>query len=559
MWRIYLALVFFAAVFGTALALYTLLHRETPGAGPLALMLLGAAMWSTTDGLSMANLGASGTLFWAKLGLAITAVVPLAWFLTAVEYTGYDRSITSRHLLGLLVEPIAFSGLIWTTGSHDLVWSNPQLASLGPYTTITATRGLAYWGHVVYSYALIALGALLLVRVILRANDLYRAQSTALLLAIVIPLVANTALLFGITPAGIDVTSVAFVASGAVVTVAIFRRQLLSVAAGTREIGRDELVDQLYDPVFIVDNNGVVNDCNPAGTDLVGTSFDNTVGESLVDLLPDLNAVFPTENTSDHHAVTIEHNGSVRTYDCRTTPLDSPFGERSGTIVSLRDVTEQTRREQQLDVLNRLLRHNIRNEMNVIRGQAELLGEAVETNALESRVERIVETVDTVTERSDKVGTLTRAFDDDPTSIDLGVILRDAIGSVTTEYPAATIDLEGDPNQRVKGAASLGVAFEELLTNAVEHNDSDQPQVTVTVAADPETTADVTVRISDNGPGIDRQERAVIERGQETALEHGSGIGLWLVAWIVRTYGGTMSFADAEGGTTVVIQLPSDA
>ncbi|QGN06784.1 PAS domain-containing protein [Halorhabdus sp. CBA1104] len=556
MWRLYLAVVFFAAVFGTALSLYTLLHQETPGAGPLALLLLGAAMWATTDGLSLATFGASETLFWAKLGLAITAVVPLAWLLTAVEYTGYDRVLTSRHLLGLLVEPLVFTGLVWTTGSHGLVWSNLQPTAIGPYTTVVATRGLAYWGHVVYSYGLIALGALLLVRVILRANELYRTQSTALLVAIVIPLVANTAALFGLSPDGIDMTSIAFVASGTVITAAILRRQLLSVAAGTREIGRDEIVDQLDDAVFILDSNGVVNDCNPAGATLVDETTDRVVGQSLVDLLPALSSVFPIEDIPDNQIVTIERSGSVRTYDCRLSPLDSPFGERSGTIVSVRDVTEQTRREQQLDVLNRLLRHNIRNEMNVVRGQAELLRESIETESQHSRVDRIVETVDTVTERSNKVGTLTRAFEDEPASIDLEAVLRDAIGAVTAKYPAATIALDGDPDHCVEGAASLGVAFEELLHNAVEHNDSDHPQVTVTVTAAPPSGADVTVRISDNGPGINRQERAVIERGRETALEHGSGIGLWLVAWIVRTYGGTLSFAEADVGTTVVVQLP---
>ncbi|MFB6128480.1 MAG: hypothetical protein ABEJ47_01835 [Halorhabdus sp.] len=59
-----------------------------------------------------------------------------------------------------------------------------------------------------------------------------------------------------------------------------------------------------------------------------------------------------------------------------------------------------------------------------------------------------------------------------------------------------------------------------------------------------------------NGTRIGEQERTVIEEGRETPLEHSSGLGLWLVAWIVRTAGGTIRFETADTGITVVVQLP---
>ncbi|MFB6128481.1 MAG: histidine kinase N-terminal 7TM domain-containing protein [Halorhabdus sp.] len=69
---IYLSLVLFAGIFGTGVAMYALLHRDTPGSGPLALLLLAAAMWSVTEGLSLAADGTAGTVFWAKLRLSIS-------------------------------------------------------------------------------------------------------------------------------------------------------------------------------------------------------------------------------------------------------------------------------------------------------------------------------------------------------------------------------------------------------------------------------------------------------------------------------------------------------
>lgn len=552
MWRIYLAVALLAGIVGTALSLYALLDRETAGAAPLSLFVLAAAMWSITEGLSLANDTVAGTVFWARLGLSITTIVPLAWLLIAVEYTGHDRELDGHHLLALLVEPIAFVALVWTNAGHGLVWADVDVVVLGEYAGATVARAPALWAHVVYSYLLIAAGAFLLVRVLVRADDPYRAQTTALLGAIAAPSLVYALVLFGLTPPGVDPTGIAFVGSGAVIAVAILRRQLLAVAVGTREIGREAIVTELDDPVLIVDAERAIVDHNRAAGDLLDVSDGGAFGRPLREVAPTLAKVLPEDDRSLQRVTRIEHDGSVREYDLRVTPLERPFGAAGGLLVSLRDVTERARREQQLDVLNRLLRHNIRNEMNVVRGHAELLGESLSDPDSRERIDRILGTVDTVAERSEKVGRLTRAFEAETTAIDLEVVLRDAIASVSRAYPEATIELEGDAAVEVTGALSLGVAFEELLENAVEHG-GDPASVVVSVR--PTSTDVVTVRVSDDGPGIDQQERAVIERGRETALEHGSGVGLWLVAWLVRTHGGTIDF-EVDDGTTVIVRLP---
>ncbi|CCQ32472.1 two-component system OmpR family sensor histidine kinase TctE protein [Halorhabdus tiamatea SARL4B] len=553
----YLGLVLFAGILGTAVAMYALLHRDTPGSGPLALLLLAAAMWSFTEGLTLAADGRTTTAFWAKLRLSISTIVPLAWLLLTVEYTGRDRHLTSGHLLGLLVEPIAFITLVWTNATHGLVWESTALVFVGGESGVVATRGLAFWAHVSYSYLLVALGAFLLVRLSLRTDRLFRTQSTALLAAITIPLAANAAFLFGFVPGGIDPTGVAFVATGAILTGAILRRQLLDVTAGTREYGRDEILAELEDLVFIVDEADVVVDCNRATVETLGTTTEDVIGQELDTVAPSLAETLPDDDRECHRVMALELDGSVRKFDVQQSLVERPFGEGATRLLSLRDVTDQTRREQQLDVLNRLLRHNLRNEMNVVRGHAELLAETVEDPDADRHFDRIFETVDTVTERSDKVGTLTRAFEGAETqSVDLELTLRDAIETVRTERPAASIklDLADARGLRIASGASVGLAFEELLTNAIEHNDDD-PTVWVTVETG-DSDAGVTVRISDDGPGIGDQERTVIEEGRETPLEHSSGIGLWLVAWIVRTIGGTIHFETDGDGTTVVVQLP---
>jgi signal transduction histidine kinase len=100
------------------------------------------------------------------------------------------------------------------------------------------------------------------------------------------------------------------------------------------------------------------------------------------------------------------------------------------------------------------------------------------------------------------------------------------------------------------------VALAELLENAVKHNPGSDPRVEATVREDGEW---IDVSITDDGPGIDELERRVVTAGDETALEHGSGLGLWLVNWIVTQYGGSFQIGPrADGnGTAATIRLPA--
>jgi signal transduction histidine kinase len=103
--------------------------------------------------------------------------------------------------------------------------------------------------------------------------------------------------------------------------------------------------------------------------------------------------------------------------------------------------------------------------------------------------------------------------------------------------------------------AVLAVVFENLIENAVEHNDADAPVVTVrSVDVDDGTVA---VEVEDNGPGVPDHELDVLDATEETALEHGSGLGLWIVKWGVASLGGTVAFDISDTGTTARVSLPA--
>jgi signal transduction histidine kinase len=120
-------------------------------------------------------------------------------------------------------------------------------------------------------------------------------------------------------------------------------------------------------------------------------------------------------------------------------------------------------------------------------------------------------------------------------------------------HPAATLTFEGPAEAWVQALPQIEQAFEELIDNACSYA-GEAPSVSVTVAVG-ET---VEVRIADDGPGIPESERAIVAAETlEEPLFHGSGLGLWLVSWLVTYSEGNVRIVDdGDEGTTVVVSLP---
>lgn len=214
------------------------------------------------------------------------------------------------------------------------------------------------------------------------------------------------------------------------------------------------------------------------------------------------------------------------------------------------------KREQRLSVLNRALRHNIRNDLNVIAGNLQLLEESADLSEAERELlSTAMEYADGVIGMAEKARHIERTLSNsqaEPT--DLRSVLEAVIDAIETEYPTAELSVTGEGWPTVWADTNLDLALRELATNAVVHQESDHPRVRFEVS----TTTGGPVRIEVRNPGepVPELDRHALQEGRETPLEHGSGFGLWLVKWVVEEANGRLYFPEADDECRIGLELP---
>jgi signal transduction histidine kinase len=213
---------------------------------------------------------------------------------------------------------------------------------------------------------------------------------------------------------------------------------------------------------------------------------------------------------------------------------------------------------QRLTVVNRVLRHDIRNSAAVIRGNANLLTN--ESADVMDKADTIKQRATYLVSLGDQARDIEQVLINQETkreSTDIVPIINECCTQVRDEYSSAEITTSLPSTLSVVTHQLISSALMNLLENAIEHNDKQTPRVIIdSTEVSHNGTEYVELRVTDNGPGIADSDIEVLNRGYETDLEHTDGLGLWLVNWIVADVNGKLEFESNEDeGTTVCVQL----
>jgi PAS domain S-box-containing protein len=227
--------------------------------------------------------------------------------------------------------------------------------------------------------------------------------------------------------------------------------------------------------------------------------------------------------------------------------------ERSDREADLRRVTEE------LTILNRVVRHDIRNDAALLIGELERAKTALgdEDGEVADRIGHALGDAEHVVDVTETVGDLVDVVtgeDAEPGTVDLVATLAREVERARSVHADATFDLDVRAEPIVTGNEMLSSVFRNLLNNAVDHNDADSPAVDVTVNVD---GAFAEVRVADDGPGIpDDRKTELFERGEQRLDSAGIGLGLYLVERLTTRFGGDVTVEDADsGGAAFVVRL----
>jgi PAS domain S-box-containing protein len=477
-------------------------------------------------------------------------------FFLGLAFTGRTRFVTRRNVflaslvpligVGLVLVNVEQSGLFWTV--EELTRDDMALIERN-YTSL-------YWLFWSYNVLLVVTGIGLLLRKAVGAHRQYRNQAVAIGAGSVVSLVIATLYVteqMPVFPAFVDLTPVGFALLGMLCGYAIYRFRLLDLAP----IARQTVWDEMGDAVVALDSENRVLDCNTAARELfeVDEEYVGIHAACFFDPVPEevLKQFEAVDDIDTQFATTID--GRERHFSLDISPIEGGPDTDDGRVIVIQDVTHMKRREEELDLLrqvqSRVLRHNIRNELTAIRGNAAQVAAEVDGTHGE-RLETVVSASEDLLSISRKTRLVEDVVDGDTeiTEYDLRSVSESAIESVQERYPELAATVEGPETCYVECVPNITVAIENIVENAAEHNDSSMPRALVRIDGDPPRLA-----ISDNGPGIPEEEITVLEQEEETALTHGSGIGLWLVKWVVERSSAELTFETDESGTTVILRF----
>jgi signal transduction histidine kinase len=557
-----IVLFFFPAIVSAGVALFAWQHRSSPGGKPLVIHGLGSAVWVLSYGAGTrlnSQLVVPGML--GVSWLAAT-VVTVSGMYVAAEYT--RRAWLKRPLvLGSIGGYLCLEALMIGLNPGDLFYTRaPTIVRDG-----LPVYEFGVWWTVHLLVVFVAATAMLgmVFEVYLRERGTYRQQARIVLGGIVIIYLSAVVevaglepypdLLYNATMAGSTVLSITFLW-------VLFYADFLDVTP----LGRKMLLEDIDDAAVVLDNRDRLVYANRAAQDLFGTGpeyagmpadefFDtdgNKLSEQLTGMANGKTEIAITADDENRYfslsASTVGTNEQRRAFVLHETTAERTYRMR---------VEEQ---RDNLDTLNQVLRHDIRNDLTVIKLYIDLLDGECETeeqqqyiNTIDESADHAVELTQTARELSDVM--LSASAESE--QIELQSILEHEVSEVRASYPGATLEF-GTPVPSVTLPANEMVAsvFRNLLKNAIQHNDKEAPEVTVSATEHAET---VTVRIADNGPGIPNgQKETVFGEGEQGLDSAGTGIGLHLVSRIVDTHGGAVWVADNEPeGTVFAVNLPT--
>ena len=577
-YALYLSSLIVSVVVAAALVFYFWRRRSMTGAVPAAWVMMATAIFSLGYVLQLISNELSGQILATDIQYVGIAALPVAWFAFSLRYTDHDKWLTSRNLLLLAIIPSVTVVLAWTNSFHSLMWQGRHLESSGPFVIIAKTYGPWFWVHTLYSYVLIILGMLVLVQRLFRPPRLYREQSIALLISVVVPLGWNVVYVFNLAPVyRIDLTPSAFTISGLAMAWGLFRLRLFDIIP----MARDAVIENISDGVIVLDTQNRLIDINPAAQRIIGYSLSDVIGQPFARVLPQQPELVERSNVRMVEAlleIVIEKGETRYYYELHISPIYGRHDRLAGRFIILHDVTEhkliEARRKELEDrahIVSRLstlgelaagIAHEINNPLASVISYANWLLERDIPDDIKGDLEVINRGAKRAGDILDRLLTFAGQRHVEWDYLDINRILE-----ITTEFRKHSLSNNNievikqfDPGlpKTMADGGQLQEVFLNLIINAETSMTESHSGGRLIIKTE---TANDNIRIcfKDDGAGISEETINKIFDPFFTTKEvgKGTGLGLSICHGIINEHGGRI-YAESElgKGATFFVELP---
>ncbi|MGE5374958.1 MAG: histidine kinase N-terminal 7TM domain-containing protein, partial [Bacteroidota bacterium] len=174
-----------STVIAALVAFYVWERRATvSGTVALALLALACAVWSLGYALEIAGAGLQTKILWGQMQYLGIVAVPLLWVIFTYSYTSQGTRMTRRTVVLLSIIPAITLLLAFTTQYHQLIWQDVHIRWVGTFSALAVTHGFWFWVYWIYSYFLVLIGTVYILRSLNRTKGLFRRQNIILLIAV---------------------------------------------------------------------------------------------------------------------------------------------------------------------------------------------------------------------------------------------------------------------------------------------------------------------------------------------------------------------------------------
>ncbi|WP_323190531.1 histidine kinase N-terminal 7TM domain-containing protein [Halostella sp. PRR32] len=467
------AVFMLAAVTGVAVARVSH-RRDAPMADGLTVSALGIAGTSIDAVFELLVPTVAFHLAAEALSVVTSGLIIVGWVYFIAHFTNYERVVDGRRIYLLAAPFLVIGAAFGVEGTYSLL-AGAQSAS----PLIVDDPEPWYSAFDVYGYGLSLLSlAALIVRAAER-NRLYRRQAGMLVAALLPPLLVNQAGNAGIVESAAELTPIGFALTGLITLYALYYHDLLEIVP----IARETTINTIEDGVIALNNDEVVATVNDAAKEMFDVT-DDVLGKTVSNGFsewPDLvEAVERSEETTaelnDGRFVTV------------SLPPIRKRGIRIGTLVHLRDVTEEVEKQREiaekterlerqneyLDEFAGVVSHDIRNPLSIAQGYTEEVARQVDDDEAIRKIRRSHERIETIV---DDLLTLARRGRqvDDAESVAVKPVAEAA--ARTAGVPDGSLAVE-DIETLWADPTRLQELFENLFQNSVEHGSTTSKTLT---------------------------------------------------------------------------------